>query len=536
MQPVRAFEPSNPTTLGLRRRREGQHRSAPRLAAMLGGAVLVVVGAVSLASPVHTAAAGTANPPVAAEGDSYALGGYAQILAGDKVPIGPIAPSVATAPEPLNPDGLNVATLSCSGTSCLTPVVTSVDVTADTSKAFVPGLDGAPASVATTDCNPFATVMPSGFVTGALTGGNACSNIAHVEIGGAGGIMADAISVQSLTQSCTADPVGQTSIADLNIAGTEIPVNGSSIPPNTSLPIPGGLGTVILNEQIAENQSAPGPGGTTQSGRGMTVNAIHVFLLSTSPLNGVVATDVIIGHAHSDAICANPIPTPLCMPGDHTMQCNGVVITKLPDLPIIAGRFTGAPGQSFSYTMKFANVATCPLTQVVDTLPVGFSFVSASGPLGIPTTNQASNGAQVLTWFKGSGWSTPDPLVESLTVKIPADAPPNRPFINEVETLSDCGNNSGSSPPVYVSGSNPSPTPTPSPTATATASVSAATPTATATSQVNAITSPPNGGADPTAYVLPVAGAGALVLAGLGGIGGGFLAGRRRRRRTPPTA
>jgi uncharacterized repeat protein (TIGR01451 family) len=514
--------------LSLRRRPSQPGRSRGGAIVAIAGAAMALVGGSALVSPLRVAA--QAPTPVAAEGDSYALGGYVTVLGGDRVAVGPVAPSNATAPVPLNPDGLNVSTFACNGASCVTPLVNSVSVTADTAKAFVPGLAGAPVSVAATDCNPYATVLPGGFVTGPLTGGNACSNIAHVEIGGATGIVADAVSVQSLTQSCTATPVGAASYADLFLGGSEIgPLNNNTITPNTVIAIPS-VATVILNEQIAENKSAPGPGGTTQDGHGMTVNAIHVIVPTSSILAGLAGADIIIGHAHSDAICGSAV-TPLCTPGSSLAICQGVTITKLPeDLNVVDGQFVAAPGDTFRYSISIANVANCPVTQVIDTLPVGFTFVSASGPLGTPVTGTAQNGAQTLTWFKGSGWATPNPLVETITVKIAANEPAGA-YVNQVQVLDDCDQNSASSPPVYVQpGNQPTPTPTPSASATPSASPSAA-PSATPTNGVQSLINPPTTGGDPTSFDLPVPGAIALVMAGLGGVAGGFVSGRRRRRR-----
>jgi uncharacterized repeat protein (TIGR01451 family) len=502
--------------------RLGRRRSPRGALALLAGAAVATVGAAALVSPLRANAI-TATP-VAAEGDSYALGGYVTVLGGDPVNIGPVAPSIATAPKPLNPDGLNVATFSCNGTGCVPGVINSVDVTADTSKAFVPGVAGAGASVAATDCNPYATVLPTGFVTGPLTGGNACSNIAHVEIGGATGIVADGVSVQSLTQSCTAAPVPNASIVDLFVGGTEIAIPpAGTITPNDTIAIPM-VATVILNEQIAENKSAPGPGGTTQSGHGMIVNAVHVIVPTTSILAGLAGADIIIGHAHSDAICATPV-TPLCTTGSTDPTCAGVVITKLPEgLTVIGNQFFGTPGQTFSYSISIANVANCPVTLVRDTLPVHFTFVSAKGALGTPlSVNTAQNGGQVITWFKGSGWSSPNPLVETITVKIAADTPPGA-YINLVETLSDCGNNTGTSPPVNV-GNPPAATPTPTASATSAA-------TALPTSAVSGLITPPNTGARPSAIPAgPSRGEGAgLLAAGLATMAAAAVGLGRRRR------
>lgn len=509
-----------PTRLRLRVHPPAPGRPSRRAVALLAGAAMAAAGASALVAPLR-ATASTAVP-VAAEGDSYALGGYVTVLGGDPIQIGPVAPTVATAPVPFNPDGANQATFACSGSGCVPGVVNGLDVTGDSAKAFVPGVGGAGASVAKTDCNPDATVLPTGFVSGPLTGGNGCSNIAHVEIGGSGGIVADGVSVQSLTQSCTAAPVAQTSIVDLFVGGVELgPLNSGTIPANDQISLPG-VATVILNEQMAEDKSAPGPGGTTQMGHGMVVNAVHVIVPTTSILQGLAGADIIIAHAHSDAICASPV-TPLCTGATPPPpDCSGVVITKLPEgLDVVGGEFVASPGQTFGYSISIANVAKCPVTQVIDTLPVGFSFVSASGPLGTPTLGTAANGARTLTWFKGSGWSTPNPLVETITVKISPTEPAGGPYINQVQTLSDCGNNAASAPPVFV-GAPPASTPTPTAGGTAQA-------TAVPTGTVQAAISVPNTGTDPNGGGWTGA-ALALLLAATAAASSGatLLVGRRR--------
>jgi len=113
-------------------------RPSGRAAALLAGAALCAAGATTLAAPLR-ATASTAVP-VAAEGDSYALGGYVTVLDGSPIQLGPVAPTVATAPAPLNPDGANQATFSCSGSGCVPGVVNALDVTGDSAKAFVPGV------------------------------------------------------------------------------------------------------------------------------------------------------------------------------------------------------------------------------------------------------------------------------------------------------------------------------------------------------------------------------------------------------------
>jgi uncharacterized repeat protein (TIGR01451 family) len=411
-----------------------QHRAG----ALLSGCALAV--GLFATVPAFKAHAQTATPAVA-EGDSTALEGFVALLGGDKINLGQVQAAASTAPSPLNPNLSVAGALQCGGDkACATPAITSLSVIADTAKTFVPGFKGAGPSVAHTDCNPSATVLPNHFVDGVLTGANACSNIAHVEIGGKAGIVADAISVQSLTQTCAATPVGNTSVVDLFLGGNEIgPFNTNTIPANTVIPVgsPGnGIAQVILNEQIPEYYS----GGKANFGHGMIVNAIHV--VTFKPFNQVLSADVIIGHTHTTALC-NETQVPLPKP-------NGVLIDKEVVGLGPGPQYSADPGTTFQYTISLANNAKCGITTVTDILPIGFTLVSAAGPLGTQSVGSAANGTQTLTWSNSTGFpTTPDPLLETITVKIsPSEAPGN--YLNVVDVLSECGENAGTSPPVTV--------------------------------------------------------------------------------------
>jgi hypothetical protein len=86
----------------------------------------------------------------------------------------------------------------------------------------------------------------------------------------------------------------------------------------------------------------------------------------------------------------------------------------------------------------------CTVTQVTDTLPPGFTFVSASGDLGSAPTVAG----QVITFFNGTGFTGTSPLVETIVAKIAANEPDGF-FSNQVDVLSSCGENPGSSPPIH---------------------------------------------------------------------------------------
>jgi len=392
------------------------------------------------AVPAFKAHAATPTP-AASEGDSTALEGHVALLGGDEINLGPLQAATATAPSPKNPDLSVSGVLQCGpDKACATPAITSINVVADTAKAFVPGFVGAGASVAHTDCNPNANVLPTKFEDATLSGASACSNIAHVEIGGKSGIVADAVSVQSLTQSCTANPVGNTSVLDLWLGGQEIgPFNTNTIPPNSTIALgsPGnGIAEIILNEQIPEHFS----GGKATHGHGMIVNAVHI--ITFKPFNQLVSADVIIGHTHTDALCIESV-TPLPKP-------SGVEIDKEVVGLGLGPTYSADPGTTFSYTVSLGNNTKCGITNVTDLLPVGFTLVSGSGPLGTPSTSSAPNGAETVTWTNSTGFpGSPDPLVETLNVEIsPTEAPGN--YVNIVDVLSECGENAGSSPPVTV--------------------------------------------------------------------------------------
>jgi uncharacterized repeat protein (TIGR01451 family) len=110
------------------------------------------------------------------------------------------------------------------------------------------------------------------------------------------------------------------------------------------------------------------------------------------------------------------------------------------------------PGQTITYTLSIdtstaSNIdGNCLVRRVVDTLPPGFSFVSASGDLGTPTTVVG----QDVTWFKAAGFTSQSgTLVETVVAKI-ADNEANGSYSNQVEVLSTCGSNPGSSAPIQI--------------------------------------------------------------------------------------
>lgn len=388
--------------------------------------------------------------PANAEGDSYAVGGVLQFIPGSlgsPAFLGPVAPSSATVP-PGTTTASESGTVTSGPAGPLNPLVSALNVTDDTSKATL-------VSVPSTDCQPHQAVQ-TGFV-GPLSGGNACSTIADAELLNSGSttapapqITATGVFAQSVTQQCDPTkglPFGSADLVDLTLGGTTIlgstvkkPNDQGQIPVNTVIELPG-LAKVILNEQKLDNKSG---------GQGLSVNAIHILL--ESPLTGLVYADIIIGHAHTFADCTTAPAQQACdVAGKTDPRCNpGVIITKTDNTNSTPPEHANQ-GQTITYTLSIdtKTLGPCLVTVVTDTLPPGFSFVSASGDLGAPTQRQG----QVITWVNGSGFAK-DVLVETIVAKISANEGPG-PWSNMVETLSNCGDQFGESPPITVNQPGP---------------------------------------------------------------------------------
>ncbi len=359
----------------------------------------------------------SAATPGSAEGDSYAAYGQAFLLGAGPITIGPIAAARATIPPGSDPSTAHSGVVNFSDTS--QPLIRSVNALDDNAKATL-------GTQATTECPSPGQVMPTTtppFKLGPLTGGNACSHVTNVNIlpmdGAAlGGLVAaSAIDVQSLTQSCTATPYAASAFLHVSVLGAaELPVD---VPPNTEINLLP-LAKVILNEQIYDNH-----------GHGLTVNGVHVIL--GSAFGQLANVDVIVAHAHSDALCSDasttdtgtlptpggtPSPRPIVTKADSTKHAN--------------------PGETVTYTLDI-NPNGCPITSVTDVLPPYFHYVSSTGNLGTPTVSGIStNPTQTqLFWSSGGQAFTAAPH-EVITVTIDPSTPPNQ-YINHVSGTSDCG-------------------------------------------------------------------------------------------------
>ena len=84
---------------------------------------------------------------------------------------------------------------------------------------------------------------------------------------------------------------GSSEIVNLVFDGNPIVVTGA---PNQTITLPGGAGSIVINEQI---QSSSGPNNAD-----LTVNAVHIILLD--PVNGGQLANVIIASSHADINCA----------------------------------------------------------------------------------------------------------------------------------------------------------------------------------------------------------------------------------------
>ena len=89
-----------------------------------------------------------------------------------------------------------------------------------------------------------------------------------------------------------------TKLVNVVVAGTLLPVTDPA--PNTTIALPAGLGSVVLNEHSCTNGTSYGPSNLTCAGTtktGLTVRAIHVILLG----GDLPGAEVIVAEAHSDA-------------------------------------------------------------------------------------------------------------------------------------------------------------------------------------------------------------------------------------------
>lgn len=372
-----------------------------------------------------------------AEGDAFVAQGIVHLLGSNSpVVVGPLTPTSAYVPGGAASTSAQI--VNCVG--CISGVLDRLQLGVSTAAATL-------ATAASTNCIPGQPHPPAGISNGPFVGGNGCSNLAGVGLLGSDGedtISADAVNAQSTTQSCTDAPTGFTNIVGLRIGGSAIQLPQGSIQPNTDLatlvPLVGGLLkqlgiVVILNEQHYDNV-----------GHGLTVNALHVIV--NGPLNGLVAADIIVGHAHSSASCGtgttnsgggnNPGGGNQCPPGSLG-GCNIPSITKTDSVTSVA------PGGTVTYTISIAQQANCPVTRITDILPVGFTPGPSTGDFGTAASGtEAGTGQATLTWTGVNGiGGTKNPIVETLTATVSSSLGAGL-YINAVDLLSaQCGEGHG---------------------------------------------------------------------------------------------
>ena len=366
-----------------------------------------------------------AQAPGSAEGDSYAAFGQVFLVSGGPITAGPIAPARATvAPGTTQSAGsglVNYTSCVQGAAGCASfqqPVIDSINVPGDTAKATL-------AASPTTGCNPTGVNSPPNFNNGALTGASACAHVAQAgalnsaKTGAATDLVAaEGVDAQSTTQSCTATPEGVVNIAHLAVGGVDVvggtgAVAAGSIKPNTTLNL--AAATVILNEQVYDSH-----------GHGLTVNAIHVFT-NSSLLPALLGTsaDVIIAHAHTQAMCSDTATTDTA--GLNAAPKAGANVLSMgshctPSVVILDSTKHANPGEDVAYTLRIDN-SGCGVTSVTDVLPPGFHFVSASGDLGNPTLGTAGGQDQLFWAPAGKAYPlSPNPMVEVINAHIDANA------------------------------------------------------------------------------------------------------------------
>ena len=241
------------------------------------------------------------------------------------------------------------------------------------------------------------------------------------------------------TTDCLNPPSAEgTEIVDLVVAGQEVPDNPG---PNTEVAAaffnPLGL-KVIANEQKQAGD-----------GRGLVVNALHIYNFAPPQVPGINFTgDIIVSHAMSTVNCPNG--------AGSTGNDNPIFIVKTSD------KSRAKPGDTVTYTATIQNKATagCPVNQVIDHLPAAFEYVSTDGPLGTTPSivNRPGGGQDVV--HKPTGVTIPGggSITQTYVVTVRADALPGT-YFNNVEIL--CANHGnfvkGLDAPVEVSNDNPPP-------------------------------------------------------------------------------
>jgi uncharacterized repeat protein (TIGR01451 family) len=238
--------------------------------------------------------------------------------------------------------------------------------------------------------------------------------------GGTALITADLIRAMSTTDCVNAPSAAGTDFVNLRLAGQEDPIPTPA--PNTVLApelfTPLGL-RVVLNEQHP-----------TADGRGLVVNAIHIYNVAEPLVPGLFTGDIIVAHAMSTVNCPNGAPS--------TGGNNPIFITKNAD------KATAKRGDTVTYTATVQNKATepCIVNQLIDHLPQAFEFVSTAGGAGTTAATDArpGGGTDVIIKPEGVTIAAGGSLTQTYVVKVKDDAAPGT-YFNNVELLcSNLGN------------------------------------------------------------------------------------------------
>lgn len=375
--------------------------------------VLLAVGVLALVQTAHAQVADTSVAP-AASADAYGL--YVDLA----TPVGPLNQGpLARATQDAPPNAEDPAQAQHLGAGPLGDgLIQNIGVLTSTAEA-----DDSPLATATSQAADVALLVQEEEPL----------------------ISADLIRAVSTT-NCTDDPsAAGTDFVNLRVAGQEDPLPTPE--PNTELlaPLFNPMGLrVILNEQHL-----------TADGRGIVVNAIHIYQFEPGTVPTVVTGDIVIAHAMSTVNCPNGAGT--------TGGQNPVNIVKEVDSS------TASPGDTLTYTATVENrsEADCAVNRFIDHLPAPFEFVSTSGDFGDTATTVArpGGGADVIIEPVDMTIEADAEATQTFVVKVKDDAEPGV-YFNNVELF--CGNLGnwvkGLDAPVEVLGeTTPTTTPTTEP-------------------------------------------------------------------------
>jgi uncharacterized repeat protein (TIGR01451 family) len=230
-------------------------------------------------------------------------------------------------------------------------------------------------------------------------------------------ITADLVRAQSNTD-CVNDPNATgTEFVNLRVAGQTDPISNPA--PNTEIAAPlfNPLGLrVIVNEQHP-----------TADGRGLVVNAIHIYNVEPAPASALFDGDIIVSHAMTTVNCPNG--------RGSTGNSNPVFIVKEAD------KTSARPGENVTYTTTVRNTAAaaCVVNQFIEHMPQAFEFVSTSGAFGEAVTQVTRPGGGVDVILKPANVSiaTGATATQTFVLKVRDDAVEGV-YFNNVEIL--CAN------------------------------------------------------------------------------------------------